>query len=437
MSVIVNTRALAGCLLSFWGLTQPLLAQDVMPSGMQLEKVVVVSRHGVRPPTKINAQMLSVISQPWPTWSAKLGELTPRGAALVTNLGHYYAERFQQAGLLKVGQCPDKARLYSWADVDQRTRMTGQAWLDGLAPGCQLQIGHQADLQEEDPLFHPLDAKWCRADKHQVQAAITEAAGGDVEAYLARFQTGYRQLEQILNFNASPYCQQQAKDQRCEFASAFANELKVSKSGKADLKGSFGLAATLGEIMLLEYADGLPAEQVGWGRAADPISWKALMAMHNAHFSLLQQTPYVARVKGTPLMQRVLQALTEDPKQPGRLARANLVLLVGHDTNIANLAGILGVRWSLPDQPDNTPPGGALVFERWRDKTTHEAWIRVRFVYQTLEQLRAATPLSLAVPPGELAVAVPACEGKSRFGACPIKMFRQWIKPRLEPACLQ
>jgi 4-phytase/acid phosphatase len=38
-------------------------------------------------------------------------------------------------------------------------------------------------------------------------------------------------------------------------------------------------------------------------------------------------------------------------------------MLCGHDTNLSNLSGMLGLSLKLPGyQPDDTPPGGALVF---------------------------------------------------------------------------
>ena len=41
-----------------------------------------------------------------------------------------------------------------------------------------------------------------------------------------------------------------------------------------------------------------------------------------------------------------------------------VLIVVGHDTNISNIAGLLGISWLLDGYPpDDTPPGGALVFE--------------------------------------------------------------------------
>lgn len=57
--------------------------------------------------------------------------------------------------------------------------------------------------------------------------------------------------------------------------------------------------------------------------------------------------------------------------------------------------------WTLPDQPDNTPPGGELVFERWHRATDNTDWIQVSLVYQTLQQMRNVTRLSMTTPPGK------------------------------------
>ncbi|MGC6744132.1 hypothetical protein ACP0HM_01685 [Escherichia coli] len=34
----------------------------------------------------------------------------------------------------------------------------------------------------------------------------------------------------------------------------------------------------------------------------------------------------------------------------------SVLFIAGHDTNLANLGGALELNWTLPGQPDNTPP---------------------------------------------------------------------------------
>lgn len=42
------------------------------------------------------------------------------------------------------------------------------------------------------------------------------------------------------------------------------------------------------------------------------------------------------------------------------------------------------------------------MFERWRRLSDNSQWIQVSLVFQTLQQMRDKTPLSLNTPPGEV-----------------------------------
>lgn len=47
------------------------------PTGYTLERVVILSRHGVRSPTKQTQLMNDVTPDKWPQWPVKAGYLTP------------------------------------------------------------------------------------------------------------------------------------------------------------------------------------------------------------------------------------------------------------------------------------------------------------------------------------------------------------------------
>lgn len=97
------------------------------------------------------------------------------------------------------------------------------------------------------------------------------------------------------------------------------------------------------------------------------------------------------------------------------------LVLVGHDTNISNVAGALGVAWQLPAAPPNaTPPGGALVWELWRRagpprggwaKST--AVVRIIYIAQSLGQMRRAIPPTLASPLRQAPGNLRACGGNT------------------------
>ena len=97
------------------------------------------------------------------------------------------------------------------------------------------------------------------------------------------------------------------------------------------------------------------------------------------------------------------QRVKEAPKFPGAIGMQgdSMVILVGHDTDIATIAGALGIDWIADGRANDTPPGGALVFELWRSPRAGFSFVRVAFTTQTLEQMRNSEPLTTANPPAE------------------------------------
>jgi 4-phytase / acid phosphatase len=111
-----------------------------------------------------------------------------------------------------------------------------------------------------------------------------------------------------------------------------------------------------------------------------------------------------------------------------------LVVIVGHDTNISNVAGLLGISWLLDGyQPNDTSPGGALVFELWQQAEGDMA-VRSYYVAQSLEQMRKAAPLTLDSPPLKSPIFVPGCSAADENMACPWKAFQRTIESAIDPA---
>ncbi|UOU80482.1 AppA family phytase/histidine-type acid phosphatase [Edwardsiella anguillarum] len=413
----------------------PLMAASTVEhSARHLERVVIVSRHGVRAPTKMPALIREVTPDAWPAWPVPLGDITPRGESLVSLLGAYYRQQLSQEGLLPAQGCPPAGWVYAWTDVDQRTRKTGAAFLQGLAPRCAIAIHHRPDVSPRDPLFHPVKAGVCRLDKARARRAIEAQAGMSLAVLNRRYGAALAQMDETLRFASSPYCQRRRGDGACTLAQTMPTRLHIGTHGAIALRGAVGLSATLAEMFLLQQAQGMA--QPAWGRIATTAQWRSLLQLHNLQFDLLSRTDDIARHRGTPLMYTVLQALNgQTPRLPGLTAQNRLLLLVGHDTNLANLSGMLQTPWSLPEQPDNTPPGGELRFERWGD-SAGRAWVRVSVVYQSLAQLRQQTRLALQAPPHQVILTLPGCRGGTADGFCPLDVFSRWLSSRLIPACL-
>ncbi len=140
-----------------------------------------------------------------------------------------------------------------------------------------------------------------------------------------------------------------------------------------ELTGPFSAGSTFSENLLLEYANGFEGAELGWGRLTRENLLKVL-SLHAVYADLMRRTPYLARARGSNLLDaRAAFDGTGGNRQAasqGALGRPGDALLVlsGHDTNLSNLSGMLGLSWNLPGyQPDDTPPGGALIFSLWRD----------------------------------------------------------------------
>jgi 4-phytase/acid phosphatase len=102
-----------------------------------------------------------------------------------------------------------------------------------------------------------------------------------------------------------------------------------------------------------------------------------------------------------------------------------LLILAGHDGNIASIAGALDLSWLIDGRREDTPPGGALVLELWKKRGTDEFSVRTFYMAQTLDQMRNASPLSLATPPERVPVFVPGCGRED--GSCGWAAFQKTV----------
>ena len=181
-----------------------------------------------------------------------------------------------------------------------------------------------------------------------------------------------------------------------------------------DLQGPLPLSSTFAEDFLLEYADGMPMAQVGWGKV-DKARLGRLLALHTDYFDLMHGTPAIAKIEASNMLfhiERTLKQAVERKTVDGAVgpAGSKLVFLVGHDTNLAAVASLLGVHWKLDGRDDDTPPGTEMAFELWQDAAGTYS-VRVTVTMQTLQQLREMPKLTLAAPPAQETLSLQRCSG--------------------------
>ena len=156
-------------------------------------------------------------------------------------------------------------------------------------------------------------------------------------------------------------------------------------------RGPLITASTLIENLLLEYTQGMSTADTGWG-CVDGATLRFIMQANVAAWDYDDRTPAFARTYASNLLDHMRstmeQGVTGKPV-PGAIGKPGdrMVILVGHDTDIATVAGALGIDWIADGRFGDSPPGGALVFELWRSPKAG-SFVRVAFTTQTLEEMR-------------------------------------------------
>jgi 4-phytase/acid phosphatase len=391
----------------------------------KLKYVVIVTRHGVRSPTWNTTRLNQYSSEPWPDWGIAPGDLTPHGRLLMNLIGDYYRQWLTSQHLISDEGCADAGRVYIWSDTAERTLETGRALAESLLPHCGITVRSLSNAKS-DPIFEGTG----KIDVQLAESAVRERLGSNANALAQNDRNAFDALNFILGA---------AADSPVPFVDPRqANEI-VAKAGSIDLNGPLSTASSLTEDFLLEYANGMRGKDLGWGRLNED-NLSQILELHVLYADMVRRTPYVARARGSNLLEHVLlsmeQAVIKEPV-PGALGNPSdsILIISGHDTNLSNLAGILDLLWQLPSyQPNDTPPGGALIFSLWQDSSTQQLFVRVQYIAQTLDQMRDGTPLSLANPPAAQDVAIPGCgKATGKRASCSWDAFKSTVQHAIDP----
>ena len=428
---------LFACLIAFAGsvATAQIVPAPSTTVDADLKFVVYFSRHGVRSPTGKPAQYNTYSVAPWPAWDVPPGYLTPHGYHLMELFGSYDRMQLASEGLAISEGCGDAASVTFYADSDQRTRETGKALAEGLFPGCNVQV---KSLPEgtNDPLFHPNPTDFADADPALATAAIAGRIGKNPGNVTDAYRNQIGVMDKLLSTCGAPSATLQKRTSLFDIPASLA----LGKGEHlAELRGPLNTASSLAENLLLEYTQGMSTENVGWGciTGADILS---LINLHTAATDYTLRTPAIARVQATNLLTDILRSLEQATLNKGVSGASSkptdrMLFLIGHDTNLTSIAGLLGLNWIVDGRRDDTPPGGALVFELWKNRKSRESSIRTYFTVQTLEQMRTSAELRLSNPPQRVPVFLPGCS-KADF-SCNWLDFEKTIHGAIDPRSVQ
>ena len=389
-------------------LTSTTLGAEPRPAGdagLTVDRVVVVMRHGIRPPTKAQPMAKGVARDPWPDWPVAPGWLTPHGAIAVEAIATSDRTAFIRTRLLPAQGC--RASVALLADSDQRTIATAESYARGLLPGCSVAVEHQPQ-DVPDPLFSQIDGGYAPLDPARARAAVDAATGpGGIAALERRMQPLLARLDAVLCGGTA------TATKTCGVAHEPTTVTPATTHSRPKLGGALDRASTAAQILLLEYADGKPLADVGWGRV-DAQDITAFGAFHALEFAVLARPRYLAARNMAGLSPRIAGWLRDGSPDAPKVA-----LIAGHDTNIANLAGLLGLHWDVPGiAADDPVPGGAILLERLTDRTGQH-FVRASYRAQSLDELRAGTARS----PYRKILPIAGCHARGVAGLCPLDGF--------------
>jgi 4-phytase/acid phosphatase len=410
-------------------LAQPASAQAPARDA-KLQLVIVLTRHGVRSPLTAQADLDKYSASPWPKWEVAPGLLTAHGYKLMKLFGAWDRTEFSADGLFAPTGCADSTHVTIRADIDQRTRETGKALSEGMFPGCNVVVHSQPD-GVPDPLFSPRKASVGHPDSTLAAAAIAGRIGGDPGNLTETYRPQLTALDRIL----SGCGRLPPNPQRTSILEIPASLKPGTADSPVAARGPLVTASTLAENLLLEYTQGMSDADTGWG-CLNAATLRFVMQANVAAWNYQDRTPTFARIYASNLLDHIRRTMEQSvtgKQVPAALGKPGdrLVILVGHDTNIVTLAGALGIDWIADGRVDDSPPGGALVFELWRSPKSGP-FVRVAFTAQTLEQMRNLEPLTPANPPAEAPIFIPACSRPDL--SCSWESFAAAMRQATDPA---
>ena len=371
------------CLLLAPGYTVlPLLAEDENPGdGYTLKEVVILSRHNIRAPLSNEGSVLAK-STPytWFEWSSAASELSLRGGVLETEMGQYFRKWVVSEDLMTENYHPEENEVRFYANAKQRTIATAQYFSSGFLPVANVRIETNQEYDKMDPVFTP--------QLTFVNDAYRKDAEEEMRKLIPDFSKQYALLTEVTDYkNSEGYKNGELSD--------LVNgdtEFILEENAEPGMKGSLKTATSIADALVLQYYEEPDAKKAAFDHDLSIEDWQAISSIKDIYGDILFTAPLISTNIANPLLKEIDSELERNDRK--------FTFLCGHDSNIASVLAALGITdYSLDNAIESkTPIGSKVVFEKWADSAGTE-YIRVRLVYQSVEQLRSTPLLTLENPP--------------------------------------
>ena len=355
-----------------------------------LDKMVVLSRHNIRSPLSGSGSMLGDITpHEWFKWTSNPSELSLRGGVLETIMGQYFRQYLEEKGLFPENYQPEEGAVRFYANSKQRTLATTNYFSSGLLPVEDVTIESHAEYDTMDPVFNPALTFFTDSYAEDVVEQIAESGGEDgLEGIHEKLTDAIELLMDVTDMEESDAYQ----EGKCGDLLHYKTEIVLEKDKEAAMTGPIKTATSVADALTLQYYEEPDPVKAAFGHELTKEDWLLLHSIVDTYTEMLFSTPLIAVNAAHPLLEEIRSELTTEGRK--------FTFLCGHDSNIASVLAALGVEeYELPDTVEpKTPIGVKLVLERYLNPEG-EAFYDVSLVYQSTQQLRDRTPLSLENPP--------------------------------------
>jgi 4-phytase/acid phosphatase len=368
-------------------------------------------------------------------FSSSNGDLTNNGQVNETILGSYYRLWLTKEGLLTGNDSADAASVHFRAIAVPLIIDTAKAFAVGMLPQANVFVNAQ---QGSDPLFDPLGAGVALLDQQMAKAAVEGRFGGNAQSLASAYAPELALTRSILF--GYPAGETPVPATPAGKVDVTAIPFAVT-DGEPNLPVGLGGLATVNvaiDPFIFEYTDGLPAAEIGWGQlTAGGIS--QITRLLSVILDLEFRTPYLARVQSSNLASHVVRSMVQGATgnaMKGSVGdpSTKVIVLMAANTNVTGLAGLLNLDWIVPGYvPDESAPGGVLMFELRQSQSTGEFIVRASYVVQTMDQLRNRTVLTLTAPPATAPVFIPGCRARNATFDCPLTTFVGVTEHAIDP----
>lgn len=369
-------------------------AQD----SLRLEKVVVVSRHGLRAPLEKyydDLESLSPNGVSWNQWSlkgVKGSELTAKGSALENLFGQYF-----RLWLNKKGFQLQANEVYFGASSKQRTIATARSFASGMLPLMTVPIDFK---QAANGGYGPLDEKYLPLfyDGDLTDGLLFDTVAFKNEAYreLGELKApSYDFLEDVLQYDRSS----RAKAKNSEhFDNAIDVQLFFYGKSSGDrlepvMLGDLNVANRASDALILMYYEFPDFLRLNFKREFSYADMCRLADIKAHYDSILFSAPIIAVNISHCMLKNVYSEL--------KCNWHKFSFLCTHDSMIRALLVALRVdNYELNGTIEaKTPIGVKFLLEEWIDPTTCERYVNARLLYQSTKQLQEMQVLDLTNPP--------------------------------------